>query len=152
MNHMKTQFTIKISFFNERKGPVCLNLEQNQEWKRICIDAMGVEKQNFTFEEGIQIYKILNVEIPNLSARGQKDRYSIIIRYEKGLGSLKTEITEKIRFEFISLISNQSLPLDIDMIEKFCKNWEKNLAKFKNITDVVEIKNEIMYLIDGKVN
>jgi hypothetical protein len=41
------------------------------------------------------------------------------------------------------MISNQNLPIDIDLIENFSKHWEKNLGKFKNITDVVEIKNEI---------
>ena len=137
------KFTIKIAFFNERKGPVCLNSDQNQEWKRISIDALGVEKDNVTFEEGIQIYRIVNVEVPNSSARGNKNRFSVIIRYEKGLGSIKTEITEKIRFEFINLIKKQTLPFDIDSIEKFCTDWERNLLKFKNITDVVEIKNEI---------
>ncbi|GAG61537.1 unnamed protein product, partial [marine sediment metagenome] len=47
---MKTQFAVRVGKFDDRKGPFCL-YEEDINWNRICVDALGIEKENITFEE-----------------------------------------------------------------------------------------------------
>jgi hypothetical protein len=154
----KMKSDIRVGKFDERLGPICLNAEKGMHCNfaekecdeittQIIIDALGVNQLKFLFEQNNWNYQIIKISIPNPSARGQKEKYALIIKYDKKHGKITDEYIEIIRDDFMALFSDVSKSPSIEDLQRFCLDWEKSLYEGEKVTDIAEkheeIKNQI---------
>ncbi len=156
MSKGKSSFVIRIGKFDDRLGPICLNAQAYKDvfcefggeickdiTTRAIIDALGVDKESFSFEEDIYIFQAINVKIPNPLARGKKEKYSIIIKFAKGKGKVRAQFTERIRLDFLKKFEDLELSPTLDDIADFCNKWEKIMNESSDVTDIAAKVNEM---------
>ncbi|MFX0101713.1 MAG: hypothetical protein ACFFCS_19265 [Candidatus Hodarchaeota archaeon] len=147
-------FVIRIGKFDEREGPICLNAQKDQMCdfigekcngvtSRVIVDALGVNKEKFTFEEETELYQVINVKIPNPFARGRMETYSIIIKLESGIGKLRGDIISEIKADFLEIFGNLQESPNLESAIAFTDKWMQKLSRMENITDIAKKEAEI---------
>jgi hypothetical protein len=58
---------------------------------------LSLDQKNLYFEEDDAVYQATNLFIQNQEVRGNYDKYSIIIKFKKGIGKIRSNLMMRIR-------------------------------------------------------